>query len=238
MKSAVRAALFTLVTSAAVAAPTIEDVGDVDSFGRAVKYLGVTSSSYLYLQTDCTPDPEYPFEAGARCLTVSAPPATLAINETGLATLKLPGGAARSLLCFTFQQIGYVYYSNETQSNQSALLSMRSVVTLQSDVLNNPQLINPETNAPYNGKLDVSIGLISKSKVLPAGYWEQEQLYGGRTCIGGLISKRVLVDQYGLSSLQASSFFARPITLTFGLAGSVRSVDAATLAYGVRLYGD
>jgi hypothetical protein len=46
------------------------------------------------------------------------------------------------------------------------------------------------------------------------------------------------MEGYGLTSLQAAQFFARPITLSFGLAANARTVEYAYLAYGTRIYGD
>jgi hypothetical protein len=237
MNAALRVGLLSLVATASFAAPTIEEVGDVDSFGRAIKYLGVKSTPYILLDSVCTPDPQAPDD---RCVVIPAPnaPAPIALNEPALATLRLPANAARSLLCFSFQPIGYVYYSNQTAINQPTSFSLRATVSIQSDVFNDPQLIDPTTNAPLNGRIDIPLTLFSEGRTLAAGHYEHKSLTGSRVCTGGLISRSVLVDGYGLSNLQAAQFFARPITLSFGLAVNARTVEYAYLAYGTRIYGD
>jgi hypothetical protein len=62
-------------------------------------------------------------------------------------------------------------------------------------------------------------------------------MFLSRHCIGGLVSKRSLIA-LGLSQAQTAQFFRNPMQLTFGAAGTVRMVDAASYFYGIRLYGD
>ena len=52
------------------------------------------------------------------------------------------------------------------------------------------------------------------------------------------MSVRVLRDAYGLSEALIKDFFKNPITLTFGVRGSVALVPSATYRVGIRLYGD
>ncbi|HET9395499.1 MAG TPA: hypothetical protein VFO36_05545 [Nitrospiraceae bacterium] len=229
--------LLALVASTAFA-QTATDVGDPDSFGRSVRYLGLKSTPTVVLLPDCTPNPADPLEEGARCLTTPALPGGLQINETNLGTMRLPANASRSLLCFTIQPVGYLYFYNPTQVNHSLTVSLRSMVTIQSDVLNNPALVNPQTGTPFNGRIDLTLSFLNKGRTLPPGHSEHETLLAGRNCMGGLLSRRALIDQYGLSSLQAATLFARPITLSFGLGGLVRGATDGYVSYGMRIYGD
>ena len=52
------------------------------------------------------------------------------------------------------------------------------------------------------------------------------------------ISKRLLMETYGLTQAQANSFFANPTTLRLNVGGSARFVDRAVFTVGIRILGD
>ena len=95
-------ALSLLIAAAApAAAPTVEEVGDADSFGRDVVYLGSAQTANVALQADCTPDPMAPPPPpNDRCIVLNAQPATTTFVEDGLATMQLPADSTKSLICF------------------------------------------------------------------------------------------------------------------------------------------
>ena len=65
-----------------------------------------------------------------------------------------------------------------------------------------------------------------------------EQFTGTRTCIGGLVSRKTLVQRYGLSERDATRFFRESIQVRMGIRGSAHNVDIANLYFGTRLTGD
>jgi hypothetical protein len=80
----------------AAAAPTLEEVGDADSFGRNVTYLGLAQTLPVLIVDDCTgSDP-----AAERCLVAQPPPLITNFDEADLATVNLPAKATKSLVCF------------------------------------------------------------------------------------------------------------------------------------------
>src|SRR4030095_16747355 len=89
-----------IAVAAQAAPPTVEEVGDPDSFGRDVIYLGNAQTSNVALQGDCTPDPMFPRAPNDRCIVLNAQPAATSFNEDGLATLALPAESTKSLICF------------------------------------------------------------------------------------------------------------------------------------------
>jgi hypothetical protein len=232
MKTALRIGLLSLVATASVAAPTVEDVGDPESFGRAVKYLGVKTTSRVLLSPNCA----VPVAAdGTRCRRTppSTTPGSVTINESALASMRLPGNSARSLLCLSIQSFGRYGLWNNTSNNTFAGLSLAATITIQSEVFLEPQVVN---HIP-NGRLIVQPDLFTQTKYLAPYGQEQASLSAGENCLGGLVTRQSLMKN-GLTSEQAARFFARPISLTFGLAGSGAAVDYADIAYGARVYGD
>jgi hypothetical protein len=233
-------ALGLLVAMTAQAAPPTEaEVGDADSFGRDVIYLGNAQTGNVTLQADCTPDPMAPPPPPeSRCVVLNAQPASTTFDETGLATLQLPADSTKSLICFALTPNHNFEFNNMTGVAQSsALYNARAVITIENEVLDDPTLIDPATGLPYGGRMTLPLTSYSESRSIAAGERAQKSMFLSRHCIGGLVSRRSLVAQ-GLSDTQAKQFFKQPMTITFGASGIVRIVDFANYFYGIRLYGD
>jgi hypothetical protein len=238
MKSSVIALGLAIAMSAQAAPPTVEEVGDADSFGRDVIYLGNAQTSNVALQADCTPDPMFPPLPNDRCIVLNAQPAATSFNEDGLATMELPADVTKSLICFALTPIVNFEFFNFTGVPQpNARYSARAVITIENEVLDDPTLIDPATGLPFGGKMTLPLSTYSESRSLGVNEREQKSLFLSRHCIGGLVSKRSLVGS-GLSELQARQFFKKPMKLTFGASGTVQIVDNASYFYGIRLYGD
>jgi hypothetical protein len=58
-----------------------------------------------------------------------------------------------------------------------------------------------------------------------------------RGCGAGLLN-RPLLRGLGLSEAQINTFFHKPITMRFGVLGTLSAVSGLSLSSGVRLYGD
>ena len=238
MKNSVIALGLMIAVAAQAAPPTVEEVGDPDSFGRDVIYLGNAQTSNVALQADCTPDPTFPPAPNDRCIVLNAQPAATNFNEDGLATLSLPADSTKSLICFALTPNSNFEFFNLTGVPQSnARFNARAAITIENEVLNDPTLIDPNTGLPYGGKMTLTLSTYSESRSIGAGEREQKSLFLSRHCIGGLVSKRSLVGS-GLSETQAKQFFKKPMKFTFGASGTVQIVDFANYFYGIRLYGD
>jgi hypothetical protein len=221
-------------TLLAAAAPTAADVGDADSFGRNVTYLGLAQTLAVSLAPDCTgSDPTL-----ERCIVQNAAPASTSFNESNLATMNLPARATKSLMCFALTPFIDINWSNGTGSPQTARFTANAVITIDNDLLADPTLIDPNTSLPFGGSVTLSLSTWRHFKTIQPGDMEIESSTQSRNCIAGLISKRSLVENYGLTDTQATNFFKRPMTLHFGSRGNVSMSDGTSYFYGIRLYGD
>jgi hypothetical protein len=218
----------------AAAAPTVDDVGDADSFGRNVTYLGLAQTLGVTLAPDCTgSDPTV-----ERCIVQAAAPAPTSFDESDLATMNLPAKATKSLMCFALTPFIDISWNNGTGAPQTARFNASAVITIDNDVLADPALIDPMTGLPFGGSVTLSLSTWRHMQSIQPGDFENESLTQSRNCIAGIISKRSLVDNYGLTDTQATQFFKRPMTLHFGARGSVAMSDFTSYFYGIRLYGD
>jgi len=213
---------------------TEETVGDPYSFGRAKIYLGVVQVRSVALRDDCTVvPPERP------CVELLPAPAVTEVDEFDLGTIELPRRATNSILCFTFTPFATWQWYNGTGSQQTAQMWLRPAVRIESDVLDDPALIDPNTGLPFNGVLlESTVTTFLQSRTLDPNESDLQFNATTRSCTAGLVNVRVLRDNYGLSDRVIRDFFRNPITLTFGVRGSVSMLDYGSYSVGVRLYGD
>ncbi len=149
----------------------------------------------------------------------------------------LPGKATKSIICFTFTPINSWNWSNNTGSPQTAYMFLRPSVRIQSDTLIG--LVDLNGNPFVDGVLmDSTITTALQARTLNDGEFDIQYSATTRSCIGGLVSERALREGYGLTNAQIKDFFKNPITLSFGVYGSVSMVTSASYLVGVRLYGD
>jgi len=235
-KSAARPSAPLLLAPSAItaAAVTVDDVGDPDSFQRNVTYLGLAQTQSVVVQDDCTgSDPTL-----ERCILANAAPAPTTFNEDGLATMNLPAKATKSLMCFALTPFIQVQWENNLATPATARFSANALITIDNEVLDDPALIDPGTGLPFGGVLSLGLGTFTDFHTLQPAETDFKALQMSRSCIAGIISKRVLVDAYGLSDAQATQFFKKPMTLTFGARGTVAMTQFTNYFYGIRLYGD
>lgn len=216
------------------AAPSVDDVGDADSFGRSVIYLGMAQTQGVVVLPDCTgSDPTL-----ERCIVANPAPAPTSFNESGLATINLPAKASKSLLCFTLTPLASILWQNNLATPASARFSANAVITIDNDVLDDPALIDPNTGLPFGGIMTLGLSTFSDLHTLQPGETDNKNLFMTRSCIAGIVSKRNLVEGFGFSEAQAKEFFKKPMTLTFGARGTVALTEFLSYFYGFRLYGD
>ena len=217
-------------TPAAFAA-LADDVGDADTFGRSVKYLGGKGAPMLNLTQDCANVATFD-----RCILIT-PNSFVNIDQSNLLSIKLPSFSTLSMVCFSVTTNISYRFNNTSTARMQHSFSMWPTFTIESTVLNNPSIIDPTTGLPANGKLVSRLNSFSVINSLQPGDTEQQSLSFSRECVGGLVSRSYLLG-IGLTSSQVTSFFANPITITFGAAGTANNVLFASYLMGVRLYGD
>ena len=220
-------------------APTAATVGDADSFGRAVTYLGVATSGTVFLQTDCTPDPSNPLGPHDRCVTINASPAPTIWDFEDLGnSIQLPAKATHSLVCFAFTPQAVFDFNNDTGGPAFGRFIGRAVIRIENPVLNDPSLIDPATGLPFNGSFKATLNAYSETRILQPSEIAFQNMILSRDCQGGLVSRNSLIQGEGLSAKQADAFFANPTTFHFGSTGRTNLVDSGSYGYGIRLYGD
>lgn len=216
------------------AAPTIDEVGDPDSFGRTVNWLGVLQGS-VQLADTCPPATP---NTGCQVLSpVRGAITPFTFND--LDAITLPGKSAKTLLCYWFSPFLSVRYANPTAAPVIARLTYQPTLTIESPVLDDPALVDPTTGAPFGGRLTTGMTASERFEVpLDAGVTLNERTRDSAVCIAGFLTRRSLVELYGLTDTQAREVFKQPITIRLNVTGSAQHVADATLVYGLRVVGD
>jgi hypothetical protein len=231
------------IRSAAVQdAPGVPPGGsDPDSFGRNVQFDGLLQSGTVSLQSDCTPAPGDPAPGpDDRCVVLNAAPASTTFDLADIGRLTIPGRSVHSLLCHWLTPIAYYSFRNSTGVTQpNAVFRLIPYAVVESSVLADPTLIDPTTGLPFNGRLETSFAATYQdSQSLDPGQTATRRFSTTRVCIGGFLTKSLLMDGYGLTDAQATAVFRHDITVRFGLRGSAAMVDGALVTYGLRVVGD
>ncbi|MFD0724335.1 hypothetical protein [Lysobacter brunescens] len=214
---------------------TEDEVYDVDSFGRNVRWLGLTSA-FINVQSGC-PKPTTPDEY---CQELNATPgASTSFTFSDAARIKLPKYASNSLLCYWFSPVLNVTYSNVTASRVIGRFRYSPTLTIESPVLSDPALIDPTTGVPFGGQLLTSMtSSESFQESLEPGVTLSERSRDSTVCMAGFLSHKALIQNYGLTPAQADDFFAGPITVRLNVSGSVQHVSNASMVFGLRVVGD
>lgn len=216
--------------SAGAAAVTDADVGDSDSFGRDLRWIGLTDMQVV-LSDDCT--------GIASCQVLAPAPATTNFTFNDLSHIALPEKAANSLLCYWLSPLLDIDYGNSTAATVVAQLRINPTLTIDNPVLATPGLIDPTTGLPFAGSLLTGMTSSQRFQVpLPAGVHISERKRDSAVCIAGFLSRKALVETYGLSDDQAKDFFKNPTTVHLNLSGSAQYVEFASLYFGFRIIGD
>lgn len=222
------------------AAPAIiATVGDLDSFNRHVKYIGLISTGFILVQNDCSLDATGPLGPEDHCVVTNPAPALTNFTIVDAGRMLIPAKTANSLFCHNQTSIVTYSFGNDTgvyQPNARIVLTPR--YTIQNAALNDPSMIDPTTGLPFNGQINLSLAGIRHARSLQPGEHQTERDNTTRACIAGLVSRQNLKDGFGLTDTQVKTFFNSDSIITMNIVGQVQNLDFATINYGTRFYGD
>lgn len=228
-----RHAPFATRAAAKGSGPTDAEVGDVHSFGRSLRWLGVTDMTVEL--SDCSG----PAVDGVGCQPLAPAPAVTAFRFEDLTRIVLPARATSSLLCYWFSPVLNVTYRNPSAAPVVAQLSYNPTLTIENPVLATPGLVDPGTGLPLGGRLTTSMTSSERFQVpLPAGLTLSERTRDSAVCIAGFLNRKTLTEYYGLTDAQANDFFRQPTTVRMNVSGSAQYVGFASLYFGLRIIGD
>ena len=231
-----RAQSMTARDAVAAKAVSDEDVGDADSFGRNLKWLGVNQMNIRLDPAACpAPDPA----SDSACTVLLPAPAATSFDFQDVARITLPGHSSKTILCHWLSPQLSVDYDNPTAGAVVARLSYTPTLTIENPVLDDPALIDATTGLPFGGRLLTSMTASERFEVpLQPGESRSSLERDSATCIAGFLTRRSLVDNYGLTPVLAKKFFTKATTIRMNLRGNAHYVGSASMIFGLRVIGD
>ncbi len=224
--------------------PTVDDVGDTDSFQKNARFLGAASGSLSVATTCPTPAPlASPSTSPAnsnQCVVIDPTLGnTTTVNAPNICRINLPGGAAKDVIYPILTFFTSYQLQNPTAAQvPNALFNYSASITIFSTVLNDPSIIDPNTMLPANGALTFVFSpdrfIVNRS--MEANERAQNSLDYSRAGNAG-ISKLNLISN-GLTQHQADDLFNKPMTVRLDVTGSTRYLTNAGVTYNMRLFGD
>lgn len=232
--------VLTLTTLAVVAGlqaapPTAEDVGDVGSFGHAAQYMGA-ASGFINLTASCTPDPSP--TPNDQCFVLAPAPALTTFDAQDILRIKLPRRATRTIIYPALNFFINYQLENTTGVFQpQGVFSYSALLTIESDVLLDPSIIDPQTGLPANGKL-VNQFSYNYRDDRSMDTNDRQRLRETLVRVGNAgINKDALISQ-GLAPAVVDDLFRSAMTIRMSVTGSARLVTDANITCNMRLFGD
>src|SRR3954468_14360093 len=229
------------IPTSVLAGPTAAEVGDLDSFGHPAIYMGAASSGFVTLSPDCSAEPSpAPTPPDSQCFTITPSPGPTTFDAQDVCRIKLPKKATRDII-YPILTIAYDYqFQNPTALPvDPALFTYTVYLTIESDALLDPSIIDPATGLPAAGRLEhVVPGPITfrEDRSLAAGERSRHRVAYSRSGNNGF-TKSFLVN-YGLSASVVDALFTGPMTIRCNVEGVSRWVSRATIQLNMRLLGD
>lgn len=222
------------------APPTAAEVGEVESFGHNVQYMGA-KSGFITLSPACTPAPTPVPPSTAnddQCFNLAPAPALTAFTANDILRIKLPKKATRTIIYPAVNFfINYELQNTTGVFQPQGVFAFNASLIIESDVLLNPSIIDPSTGLPANGKLIAGFGYNyrdDRSMDVNARQNLRETLV--RVGNAGINKAQLIAS--GLPESVVDDLFKSSMTIRMNVTGSARLVNDASITCNMRLFGD
>lgn len=215
---------------------------DTDSFGKNVVFLGSLYAGTLYVYHSCDPavllaEVGLVLAPDDKCVThsVASPMATTEVFDP-VWEITIPGKTVKNVIYPMLNNgVGFDSFSS-TGSGVTMFYVPR--ITIESDALNDPAAINPNTGLPMNGSFTTSLaGNRLQSFSIAAGDFISD--YENYASVAGRGLSRSYFEALGLPPHVINQLFKKDMKLKFGIrARFIGPVDFAQAFYTFRLLGN
>jgi hypothetical protein len=235
--------IFLLLNSPNVHAgpPSADDVGDADSFGKPVKFMGAASGFVTLSASPCpspTATPSPPATANNdQCFQLNPAPSPTSFDAQDIARIKLPKDATKDNIYPVFNMFLNYQLQNSTGAADNGLFRFTAYMIIESTVLNDPSVIDPGTGSPANGKLTFEFAYnYLDDRSMQNGDRQRLRLMVPRVGNTG-VNKAQLVAQ-GIPAAIVDNLFKNPMTVRMSVTGAAKLCTDATITGNMRLFGD
>ncbi|MFL6374424.1 MAG: hypothetical protein ACJ73D_07155 [Pyrinomonadaceae bacterium] len=216
----------------------VDTMEDADSFGKTVNFLGVLRGGSVILDQTCVFTPEDQVQPEDRCEKILDTSALLVYDERNLGSITLPGNTFKTnMYMIPSHFINYEFFNDTGVQVNNARFGYTPYITIESPALNDPRAVDPITNAPLAGKLDINLSAARNiTRSLAIGEFVNDGFTYSRAFIAG-ITKPGLVGM-GVPLDVSDKMFRQPMTIRMNIRGRVRHIDFAQVFYAIRIMGN
>jgi hypothetical protein len=220
--------------------PTVNDVGDADSFGHPAKFMGAVGGFVTLSPTACpaTPSPSPGPGGSSECFQLNPAPAQTSFEADDICRVKLPKGSTKDNIYPVLGLIMSYQLQNSTGSPQPhGIYSIDASISIESTVLNDPSIIDPLTGMPANGKIQTGYTYAYRDdRTMQDG--DRQRLRQNVARVGNTgITKAQLVAS-GLPQNVVDKLFNSDMTIHVDVTGTATLVTDAFVTINLRLFGD
>lgn len=221
---------------------TAADVGEPDSFGKTVKFLGTAATGVVYVYHSCDPqvlldELEVTLGADDRCLAHTVGGATSSATFNDLGRITIPGRTADNVIYFVLNNTVSSGLQNDFANNLPVSFSYSPRLTIESAALNDPSALDPVTGQPLNGVLTVTaFGARVFNKIIAPNDFEFSFDHYSTAATRGFA--RSYFADLGLPQTVINNLYRQPMTIRLGMRVSVRNVSSGQYLYAMRLTGN
>jgi len=205
-----------------------------ENFGNSLKWIGIVDAQLVLNQT-CVFPPGEELPARARCVVLQPAPAQTFWEELEVASVRIPGGTLKTVICPVFLHNTSYGMSNPTAIDHNGRLTHRTFIVLESEALQGVNHL--VTGEPFNGKLEISWGNRTFARRFTPGDDAGEVLQFTRACNAGIDSNG-LVEGSGVPEAVVKEIFKKPLVIHLSFRGNARLVDFGNLAFSMRVMGN
>ncbi len=224
-----------LVPSSAIAANDPPAGGlEPTTFGGRMVFLGLGIANIISDGT-CVFAPQDALPPDTRCVAIPPAPSATTSDFQDIGSIYLSKGSARSIIWPTLTYNIDYQFNNTTGAPQRGIYRLDTYITIESDALLDPALVDAETGLPYNGKIGGLFAPHLIDRTLSVGERIREH-----TRYSGVGINAFNTDGFfaGLPAKVVKKLFDGPMTIRYGLRIKLQNVDFTNVLFGLRLTGD
>lgn len=221
---------------------SVSDVGEPDSFGKNVKFLGTARTGVVYVYLSCDPavllaDLNLTLGPDDRCLAHTVGTGSVSGTFNDLGRITIPGRSADNTIYFIINRTIDNEFQNAFSNEIPTFFAFSPRLTIESTALNDPAAVDPTTGNPLNGVLTVSaFGTKIFNNSLHPGAFETS--YDQSSAAASTGFARTYFEALGLPTHVINQLYRRPMTIKLGMRVSVRGVYFGQYLYSMRFTGN
>jgi hypothetical protein len=221
---------------------TVADVGEPDSFGKNVKFLGTAATGVVYVYLSCDPaillaEAGVTLGADDRCLAYTLGSPNVVGTFTDMGRITIPGRSADNVIYFILNNTVSNEFLNDSNYGLPVFSSYVPKITIESAAFNDPAALDPTTGQPLNGVLTVSaFGAKIFNKTIPA--YDSDFSFDQSSSAATRGFARGYFADLGLPQTVINNLYRQPLTIRLGMRVSVRGVYFGQYSYAMRLTGN